>query len=528
MPRVLTSFLVRCHRVTFPALLLVAFLLRLPIPRLLSLAGQILPGPAVGTVMRSSLIVGALGALHSRAGATTFVQSPGNPVNGTVGAPLSIAFTYTGTPTSPSQFIFTGTLPPGLSFLPAPTGNTIPSGTPAITGTPTTAGSFTVRVQGFNPQGLTDSVLNAINFVIASAGTGPPPTITGHPLSVTVVAGQKVALLATATAAGSMTYQWSKTGSGPIPGATNPLLVLSGVTSANSGNYTCAVTSAGATATTNAGTVTVLASSASPGYIRALSLRGNVGAGADVFVVGFVLEGAGGRILVKSVGPGLAALDVPGAMADPRLDLTVAGSNLTLGGNDNWGGGADLIVANAEGGAFPLADPASRDAVLLRSLSSGVYLATASGVGNTTGVSLVEFYGLNNPANLYALSLRGRIGTGADIFVAGFVIAGSTAKTVLIKVVGPGLIAHNVPGSMADPQLDLTVAGSNAFLGSNDNWGGTADLVAANTAASAFPLTDLASKDAMMFITLPPGVYLATARGAAETTGVALLEFYGQ
>jgi hypothetical protein len=32
----------------------------------------------------------------------------------------------------------------------------------------------------------------------------------------------------------------------------------------------------------------------------------------------------------------------------------------------------------------------------------------------------------------------------------------------------------------------------------------------------------------MLLITLPPGVYLATARGAAETTGVALLEFYGQ
>ena len=342
MLKALSPFLIRCHRLSLPMVFLAAILQRLPVPRLLSLAGQILPHPAAGTLLRSSLLAGVLGALHSRAGATTFVQSPGNPVNGTVGTAMSVAFTYTGTPTSPALFTFTGTLPPGLSFVPTPLGNTIQSGTPAITGTPTTPGSYTVRVQGFSGEGHTNNVLNAINFVISAARTGPPPTITGHPLSVTVVAGQRVALLASATAVGAMTYQWSKAGSGPIPGAINPLLVLSGVTSADAGDYSCAISSAGATTTTNAGRVTVLASSPSPGYIRALSLRGNVGSGADVFVIGFVLEGAGGRVLVKSIGPGLAALGVPGAMVDPRLDLTVAGSNLALGGNDNWGGAAEI------------------------------------------------------------------------------------------------------------------------------------------------------------------------------------------
>lgn len=80
---------------------------------------------------------------------------------------------------------------------------------------------------------------------------------------------------------------------------------------------------------------------------------------------------------------------------------------------------------------------------------------------------------------------------------------------------------------MVDPQLELTVAGSNVFLGSNNDWGGVSELRTANDAVHAFPANDGTSKDAMMLITLPPGVYIAKANGVSDTAGVALVEIYG-
>jgi hypothetical protein len=52
---------------------------------------------------------------------------------------------------------------------------------------------------------------------------------------------------------------------------------------------------------------------------------------------------------------------------------------------------AQIIAAAAQVGEFPL--PAgSKDAALLITLQPGLYTAVVTGVGNTTGVALVEIY----------------------------------------------------------------------------------------------------------------------------------------
>lgn len=356
------------------------------------------------------------------------------------------------------------------------------------------------------------------------------PALVAHPTSTRVKAGASVVLSVAATGS-ELRYQWTKAGTS-IDGATSPTLSLTTVTSASAGDYRCVITGPGGTATSDTATVSVAAASATNGALSALSLRGRVGTGADALFVGLVTESTA-ELLFKANGPGLgvAPYNVPGVLADPKLDLyDVLANNAQLAANDNWSGTAELVSAINRSGAFPLADSTSNDAAILRTLPSGIYTAKAAGVNDTTGVALVEFYSLATPAGLSALSIRGKAGAGADAFFVGFVIGGETAKTVLIKANGPGLglPPFNVPGVLADPQLEVYDAlNNNRLLARNDNWGGTSPLVEANQRSGAFPLTDAASKDAVVMITLPPGIYTAKASGANDSTGVVLLEIYG-
>ncbi len=124
-----------------------------------------------------------------------------------------------------------------------------------------------------------------------------------------------------------------------------------------------------------------------------LSTRGDVGAGGRALVVGFVVNGTSAKkVLVRAAGPVLGALGVSGALTDPFLRI-FQGSTV-IRENDNWESGNNLALlreGSAKTGAFAL--PAgSKDAALLLTLPPGSYTAQVSGVGGTTGISLVEVY----------------------------------------------------------------------------------------------------------------------------------------
>ncbi len=122
-----------------------------------------------------------------------------------------------------------------------------------------------------------------------------------------------------------------------------------------------------------------------------VSVLKQLGAG---FTVGFVVGGTGVKnVLVRAIGPtlGLAPFGVPGVAADPQLTL-YSGSTV-IGSNDNWAGRASLKAAFSAAGAFVLGD-ASRDAAAAAWLPPGNYTVVVAGVGNTTGLTLVEVYEL--------------------------------------------------------------------------------------------------------------------------------------
>lgn len=130
---------------------------------------------------------------------------------------------------------------------------------------------------------------------------------------------------------------------------------------------------------------------------------------------------------------------------------------------------------------------------------------------------------------LINISTRGQVGAGANALIAGFVVGGTTAKTVLIRASGPALASapFNVPGTLADPQIQLFGQGSPApLLGSNSGWSGDPQISAAAASVGAFTWTNPAGSDAALLVTLAPGAYTAVVAGAKGDGGVALVEVY--
>ena len=141
-----------------------------------------------------------------------------------------------------------------------------------------------------------------------------------------------------------------------------------------------------------------------------LSARGQISpvassgqAGAGPLVAGFVVTGSSPmRLLVRGVGPALAAFGVNGALSNPLLNLYDNQGNL-IAQNDNWGtpvtvsagqpaaSAAVIAAAEAEAGAFTL-PTGSSDAAIVVTLPPGAYTAQVSGVGTASGVGLVEIY----------------------------------------------------------------------------------------------------------------------------------------
>ncbi len=126
--------------------------------------------------------------------------------------------------------------------------------------------------------------------------------------------------------------------------------------------------------------------------ISNISTRSTAGTGAAVLTIGFGITGDTPKtVLIRAVGPTLSAFGVTGTLANPQLRLFSSRAR-ELGYNDDWLTGAGWGPAFTSVGAFSLGNTTTRDAVLIVSLPPGSYTAQASGVGNTSGVALIEVY----------------------------------------------------------------------------------------------------------------------------------------
>lgn len=279
--------------------------------------------------------------------------------------------------------------------------------------------------------------------------------------------------------------------------------------------------------------VTVVGASVSPQTAPTrlvnLSILADVPAAGSTFTLGYVVGGSGTTgtkpLVIRAVGPSLAAFGVGTPLADPKFELYTGTAK--SGENDNWGGGAELAEAMTAVAAFPFAGAVSKDAAVTANLASGTNTVIVGGVGANTGSVLAEIYDAT-PFNAFTsvtprllnVSVLKEVGGG---FTVGFVIGGRTTRTVLIRAVGPSLAQFGVTGALPDPRLTL-FAGSTK-VDENDNWGGAAALSAGMAQVLAFPLS-AGSKDAALLTTLQPGNYSVQVAGVADATGQILVEVY--
>jgi hypothetical protein len=130
-----------------------------------------------------------------------------------------------------------------------------------------------------------------------------------------------------------------------------------------------------------------------------ISNRGYVGTGNDLMIPGFVVSAEGPKtFLIRAVGPTLTGYGVTGALADPQITIFRRPIGSTTDerilSNDNWGENDDATsVAATATQVYAFALPSgSKDAAFVVTLTPAAYTVQATGVGNTTGVALVEVY----------------------------------------------------------------------------------------------------------------------------------------
>jgi hypothetical protein len=333
-----------------------------------------------------------------------------------------------------------------------------------------------------------------------------------------------------------VSYQWRRDGAPvPSPAGANPLLTVQAASAADAGAYTCVVSnSAGAVTSTAAALSIVSADATNPSRLANIAVRASI-KGSVPLIVGFSVGGAGTSgtksLLVRGAGPSLATLGVSTPLADPSLGL-FSGTTSVLT-NDNWAGDAQVSVLSNQLGAFPFANATSRDAALTATAVSGSYTAQLASNDSSSGTALAEIYD-GSPAftadtpRLVNVSARTEVGGDAGLLIAGFVIAGPAARTVLIRGIGPGLAEFGVGNILGDPQLALFREG--VPVASNDDWYDAPNSVAVAAAArlvGAFVLPPT-SRDAALLLALPPGSYTAQLSSTAGSAAVgnALVEVY--
>lgn len=119
-----------------------------------------------------------------------------------------------------------------------------------------------------------------------------------------------------------------------------------------------------------------------------ISTRGSVETSDNVLIGGFILRGNSATVLLRAIGPTLAAQAVPNPLQDPTIELRNVNGEVIVT-NDNWKEAQAVEITGT--GIAPTDD---REAAILRVLPGGNYTAIVRGKDDTVGVGLVEAYRL--------------------------------------------------------------------------------------------------------------------------------------
>lgn len=475
--------------------------------------------PANDDFANAQVISGATGVVTGNNAFAT--KQTGEPSHGTTGgtsvwfswvAPSSGAFlfdqtgsefgayvaVYTGTAVSALTQVVTGDQPNSFTFNYSPAAFLAQAGVTyylAVDGFSATSGALKLSWSPLAAPTIT-------SFTPTSAYAGQSVTIQGSgftPRATVTVAGVTAVALLTSATTMTISQVPSVTTAGPV------VVTTVAGTATSAANFTVpAVPTGGGRALANE------------------SVLGNVG--ASPILANFSVEGSVAKtVLVRAAGPKLGDFGLAGFLADPKLEV-YDGQGVLIAQNDDWGGGTTLSSAFSSVGAFPFVS-GSKDAAALVTANPGTYTVKVSGVGGATGSALIEIYDTDSVLRIPYLSFRRPLAFSGDTIIAGIFVSGSAPQRLLIRGIGPALVASGVSGTLGNPAVAL-LGNSGALLASNENWGTAASqptLVAATTSAGLIPLVD-GSNDAAMLVDIAPGSYTVRLSGTGGTTGTGLIE----
>lgn len=137
--------------------------------------------------------------------------------------------------------------------------------------------------------------------------------------------------------------------------------------------------------------------------------------------------------------------------------------------------------------------------------------------GSNSGGSVTTGSGMAN------LSTRIQLAQGETV-ITGFILSGTGSKNVLVRAVGPGLLAYGVNNPVSKPTLTL-YNGDGQAIRTGVQWESDASIATAFASSGAFPLPS-GSADSVTVASLAPGPYTVHVANAAGTAGVVLTEVY--
>ena len=207
-----------------------------------------------------------------------------------------------------------------------------------------------------------------------------------------------------------------QTGHAPRSDAESAILITLGP-----GNYT--VILRGKNDSIGVGKIDIIdVDSTTSAELENISTRALVAAGDKLLAGGFVINGAQSRkVIIRGIGPSLAAAFVDGPMSNPTLQLRDSSGN-ALVFNDNWEDTQRDAIIDAA-----MAPTDARESAIVATLTPGAYTAELIGACRGGGVALVEVYDLGSESGPGTPPRSSRTPTCFTTWAAGHELTGAGA-----------------------------------------------------------------------------------------------------
>jgi len=430
---------------------------------------------------------------------------------------------------------------------------------------------------------ITNSVGSVTSALAALTVSPAAPSVASAPTTQISAPGATATLSVVASGTAPLTYQWRKAGA-PLTGntsATTATLSIPGATAADSGSYEVIITNALGSITSAAIALNITVIPPEPvlwDFTTATPTSGlppDVSGGTIVQRNNFGTTQTLTTVSVSSGYTGVSGTSNAGAAARVgSLNLAEGGSAffeftltpaaarqlsvtaLSFGARSTATGPQSYTLFVVNGAAEPAliaSGPLANNSVWTRITPSFLPVVSdpatsvtfrlygCNGTGNagvntanwriddlsvqlTTGTALTA--GSTKDRRLTNLSSRVRTANAPDIAIAGFTIAGTASKLVLIRAAGPTLGALGVTGTLTAPKLELFRGSS--VIETNTGWTTAANpaAIAAGASSSGAFAFAAGSTDSAILTTLTPGGYTAQISSGTGPTGVGLIEVY--